>query len=77
MNSPLKASTDVLRDVREALRRAIEFSGLTPGSHRYFMEKFNPIINRVSFGPPLRRNQELLALMNAGIVSLGEALIRI
>ncbi|CDH23587.1 FAD/NAD(P)-binding protein [Xenorhabdus bovienii] len=71
MNSPLKASTDVLRDVREALRRAIEFGGLTAKSHRYFIEEFNPIINRVSFGPPLRRNQELLALLDAGIVELG------
>lgn len=71
MNSPLKAATDVLRDVREALRRAVEWNGLTPESHRYFIESFNPIINRISFGPPLRRNQELLALFAAGVVTLG------
>ncbi|WP_323853967.1 MBL fold metallo-hydrolase [Xenorhabdus koppenhoeferi] len=62
---------NLLRDVREALRRAVEFAGLTAKSHRYFIEEFNPIINRVSFGPPLRRNQELLALLDAGIVELG------
>jgi len=71
VDSPLKAATDVLRDVREAIRRAVEWSGLTRDSHKYFIEVFNPIINRVSFGPPLRRNQELLALFESGVVELG------
>lgn len=71
VDSPLKAATDVLRDVREAIRSAVEWSGLTSDSHRYFIEVFNPIINRVSFGPPLRRNQELLALLESGVVELG------
>ncbi|WP_448666134.1 FAD/NAD(P)-binding protein [Serratia plymuthica] len=70
MNSPVKAATDTLRDVRESLRRSVEYGGLLPASHRYFIEQFNPIINRISFGPPVRRNQELLALMDANILTL-------
>jgi uncharacterized NAD(P)/FAD-binding protein YdhS len=71
LRSPVKAATDVLRDTREALRAAVEFGGLTPDSHRYFIEVFNAITNRVAFGPPMQRNAELLALRRAGIVGLG------
>ncbi|WP_116137455.1 FAD/NAD(P)-binding protein [Trinickia diaoshuihuensis] len=71
VTSPVKAATDVLRDTREALRSAVEFGGLTPDSHRYFVDEFNAITNRVSFGPPLRRNQEWLALHAAGVLDLG------
>lgn len=71
LRSPVKAATDVLRDVREALRAASEFGGLTTESHRYFIEEFNAITNRVSFGPPMQRNVELMALKKAGIVTLG------
>ncbi|WP_176055006.1 FAD/NAD(P)-binding protein [Paraburkholderia caribensis] len=68
--SPVKAATDVLRDTREALRAAVEYGGLTPESHRYFIEEFNAITNRVSFGPPLRRNREFLALHAAGLIDV-------
>lgn len=76
--SGVKAATDVLRDGREGFRAAVEFSGLTPASHSYFLEHFNPIINRVSFGPPLRRNEEWMALFEAGILDIaGGAATRI
>jgi uncharacterized NAD(P)/FAD-binding protein YdhS len=68
--SGVKAATDVLRDAREAFRTAVEFNGLTPASHRWFLEHFNPIVNRVAFGPPLRRNQEWLALFESGILDV-------
>lgn len=68
--SGVKAATDVLRDAREGFREAVEFGGLTPASHRYFLEQFNPITNRVSFGPPLRRNEEWIALFEAGILDV-------
>ena len=58
LGSPVKAATDVLRDTREALRSAVEYGGLTPASHRYFVEEFNAVTNRISFGPPRRRNLE-------------------
>ncbi|MDR8050743.1 FAD/NAD(P)-binding protein [Burkholderia cenocepacia] len=68
--SGLKAATDVLRDARDALRAALEFNGMSPTSHKYFIEEFNPIINRISFGPPLRRNEEWLALFEAGVLKV-------
>ncbi|WP_063899426.1 FAD/NAD(P)-binding protein [Burkholderia stagnalis] len=68
--SGYKAATDVLRDARDALRATVEFNGMSAESHRYFIEEFNPIINRISFGPPLRRNEEWLALFEAGILQV-------
>ncbi|WP_375669139.1 FAD/NAD(P)-binding protein [Bartonella sp. MR168JLCBS] len=70
VDGPVKAATDVLRDVRDILRSAIDFCGLTSSSHKYFIEYFNPNFNRISVGPPMQRNQELKALMEAGIVTL-------
>jgi uncharacterized NAD(P)/FAD-binding protein YdhS len=68
LTSPVKAATDVIRDTRDALSAAVEHCGLTPQSHRWFCERFVGIMNRVSFGPPRRRNAELVALIQAGIV---------
>lgn len=68
LTSPTKAATDVIRDAREAICAAVEYRGLDPQSHRYFVETFVPLMNRVSFGPPRQRNEELLALIKAGIV---------
>jgi uncharacterized NAD(P)/FAD-binding protein YdhS len=70
LTSPVKAATDVLRDTREALRTAVEFAGLTPASHRVYVEDFVATTNRISFGPPRRRNAELLALMDAGVLDI-------
>ena len=70
LGSAAKAATDVLRDVRLSLQEAIEHGGLTPTSHRKFLNVYNPIINRIAFGPPMRRNEELLALFDAGVVEL-------
>lgn len=70
LSSPLKAAADVLRDTREALRAAVEFGGLTPDSHKIYVDTFVPATNRIAFGPPKQRNAELLALMDAGVVSV-------
>lgn len=69
VENPVKATTDVLRDVRSVLRYAVDFSGFTPESHKQFLEKYCPIIARVAIGPPKERNKELLALLHAGVVS--------
>jgi hypothetical protein len=60
----------VLRDVRATLQAAIEHGGLTPASHRKFLNVYHPAINRAAFGPPLRRNEELLALLDAGVIAI-------
>jgi uncharacterized NAD(P)/FAD-binding protein YdhS len=68
-NSPSQATTDLLRDMRRNLRYAIDFGGLTPESHRKVMKEYWPVLSRLSAGPPKRRNIELLALLNAGIIA--------
>lgn len=69
--SPIKAATDVIRDCRSALCSAAEFSGLTPESDKWFREVLAPQMNRMSFGPPKFRNEQLLALLRSGTVQLG------
>jgi uncharacterized NAD(P)/FAD-binding protein YdhS len=70
--SPLKAAADVLRDARAVLQDCVEHAGLQAGSHRKFLSVYNPAINRVTFGPPLMRNQQLLALMDAGVLRVAD-----
>ena len=71
LTSPIKAAVEVIRDSRECLRLAVEFRGLTPESHMRFDQVHQPMMNRLTFGPPMQRNQELLALIEAGIVEIG------
>jgi uncharacterized NAD(P)/FAD-binding protein YdhS len=68
LDSPLKAASDVLRDLRDTLRAAIDFGGLTEASHRWVLSKFVPVMNRVAVGPPAGRIAEMLALMEAGVL---------
>lgn len=70
VNNPFKAACDVLRDIRDVLRFAIDFSGLTESSHRNFIKKYVPVMNRISVGPPKERIAELLALVEAGVVDI-------
>lgn len=71
VDSPIKAACDVVRDLRDNLRAAIDFCGLTEESHRWLLAEFVPFMNRIAVGPPASRNAELLALVDAGVVSIG------
>jgi hypothetical protein len=68
LDSPVKSACDVLRDVRDVVRAAIDFGGLYEHSHRWVLGEFLPIMNRLAVGPPKERIAQLLALMDAGIV---------
>ncbi|CAF1158839.1 unnamed protein product, partial [Didymodactylos carnosus] len=68
VSSPVKAATDLLRDVRDTIRYTVDFRGLTPRSHQYFIENICPVMNRIAVGPPKERNIQLLALIRAGVV---------
>ena len=65
--SPVKAALDILRDLRDTLRYAVDFGGLTPSSLEVFHRRTVPMINRAVVGPQYERHLELLALMAAGI----------
>jgi uncharacterized NAD(P)/FAD-binding protein YdhS len=68
LTSPEKSACDVIRDLRDKLRYAVEFGGLSPESHQFFDAEFTPIHNRLAVGPPVEVLEELLALVQAGIV---------
>jgi hypothetical protein len=70
VDSPIKAACDVVRDVRDNLRAAIDFAGLTEESHRWLMAEFVPFMNRIAVGPPSSRMAELLALVDAGVAQV-------
>lgn len=66
---PGKAVTEMIRDVQDNIRYAVDYAGLTPASHADFLQNWCSISNRIAAGPPKERNVELLALIEAGIVS--------
>lgn len=68
VENPEKAAADMLRDVRDNTRFAVDYSSLTPDSHARFLSYWCSISNRLASGPPKERNMELLALIDAGIV---------
>ncbi|GAA1988411.1 FAD/NAD(P)-binding protein [Kitasatospora viridis] len=71
VRNPLKAAIEALRDVRGSIRAAVDFSGLTPRSHREdFLGSFAPIGHHLFAGPPIARARQLLALMDAGVLQL-------
>ena len=66
--SPVKAALEVFRILRDQLRSVIEFGGLTLESYLDFQTNVRGRINRMEAGPPALRSQQLLALMDAGVV---------
>ena len=70
VDGAFKSACDVLRDIRDIIRSVIDFAGLTESSHRVFIEKYVPVMNRISVGPPKERIAELIALVEAGVVDI-------
>ncbi|GLZ41100.1 FAD/NAD(P)-binding domain-containing protein [Actinokineospora sp. NBRC 105648] len=68
--SPVKAGIDILRDLRDTIRYAVDFGGLTADSLRSFLAVAVPRMNRAVVGPQHDRHRDLLALVEAGVVSL-------
>lgn len=66
--SPLKAAAEAVREVRDILRDAVNFRGLTSASLDTFMSRTVPLMNRAVVGPQKERYAELLALADSGIV---------
>jgi uncharacterized NAD(P)/FAD-binding protein YdhS len=68
--SPVKAAQEVLRILRDQLRSVIEFGGLSLESYIDFQSNVRGRINRLEAGPPPLRSQQLLALIDAGVVHI-------
>jgi uncharacterized NAD(P)/FAD-binding protein YdhS len=68
---PLKAALDVLRDLRNELRLIVDHGGIAGGSRRDHLDRwYTPLNAFLSIGPPRRRVEELVALMEAGVVEV-------
>jgi uncharacterized NAD(P)/FAD-binding protein YdhS len=69
VRGPLKAALDVLRDLRNELRLIVDHGGLPGGSRRDHLDRwYTPLNAFLSIGPPRRRVEELVALVEAGVV---------
>jgi uncharacterized NAD(P)/FAD-binding protein YdhS len=68
--SPVKAAQEVMRILRDQLRSVIEFGGLSLDSYVDFQSNIRGRINRLEAGPPPMRSQQLLALLDAGVVRI-------
>lgn len=71
VSGPVKAALDVLRDLRNELRLAVDHAGLTADSHRDDLDRwYTPLNAYLSIGPPASRIEEMAALMDAGILDV-------
>ncbi|MEV7507945.1 FAD/NAD(P)-binding protein [Streptomyces sp. NPDC091201] len=69
VDGPRKAALDVLRDLRNEIRLAVDHGGLEGNSHRDDLEGwYTPLNAFLSIGPPASRIEELVALIEAGVV---------
>ncbi|MFI9050994.1 FAD/NAD(P)-binding protein [Streptomyces sp. NPDC053427] len=68
---PVKAAVDVLRDLRNAVRQIVDHAGITGRSYRDELRGwYTPLNAFLSIGPPGRRTEEAVALMEAGVLRL-------
>ncbi|OIJ97044.1 FAD/NAD(P)-binding protein [Streptomyces monashensis] len=71
VSGPLKAALDVLRDLRNELRLAVDHGGLEGNSYRDDLQGwYTPLNAFLSIGPPVSRIEELHALIEAGVVDI-------
>lgn len=71
VRGPLKAALDVLRDLRNEVRLAVDHGGLEGNSHRDDLEGwYTPLNAYLSIGPPASRIEEMIALVEAGVLEL-------
>ncbi|MCF2528826.1 FAD/NAD(P)-binding protein [Yinghuangia soli] len=69
VGNPLKAALDVLRDMRNEVRLAIDHGGITGSSYRDEVAGwFTPLNAYLSIGPPLSRIEEMTALIECGVL---------
>ncbi|OTA90748.1 hypothetical protein M434DRAFT_389999 [Hypoxylon sp. CO27-5] len=69
VDGPLKAAIDVMRDLRDQLRPIVNHRGLSGISRRDDLDKwYTPFNSFLSIGPPPLRIEQMVALMEAGIL---------
>lgn len=68
--SPIKATENLLRDLREIISQLIDFKKLSGSSHSWLYQHFLPQMKQLSIGPPRIRIAQWLALIDAGILKI-------
>ncbi|MFG2603349.1 FAD/NAD(P)-binding protein [Streptomyces sp. NPDC048514] len=69
VSGPVKAALDVLRDLRNEIRLAVDHGGLHGESYRTDLDNwYTPLNAFLSIGPPARRVDEMIALIEAGVL---------
>ncbi|KAG6355192.1 hypothetical protein INS49_004273 [Diaporthe citri] len=71
VNGPLKAALDVMRDIRKEIRMVVDHKGLLGSSrHEHLDGWYTPFNAFLSIGPPRRRIEEMIALIEAGVLDV-------
>lgn len=71
VHNPLKAALDVLRDLRNEIRLVVDHGGLVGRSHEQDLDRwYTPLNAFLSIGPPTQRVEEMIALIEAGVLSV-------
>ncbi|MFD9654906.1 FAD/NAD(P)-binding protein [Streptomyces mirabilis] len=71
VSNPVKAALDILRDLRNEIRLAVDHGGLDGTSHRNDLEGwYTPLNAFLSIGPPVFRIEQMIALVKAGILQV-------
>ena len=71
VEGPLKAAEDAMRDLRNELRQIIDHGGLPGVSRRdHLNEWYTPLNAHLSIGPPRQRIEQMVALIEAGILDV-------
>ncbi|WP_053125799.1 FAD/NAD(P)-binding protein [Streptomyces ambofaciens] len=71
VSGPRKAALDILRDLRNEIRLAVDHAGLDAASHRDELDGwYTPLNAYLSIGPPASRIEEMAALIDAGVLEV-------
>ncbi|MFC5723597.1 FAD/NAD(P)-binding protein [Streptomyces gamaensis] len=71
LSGPVKAALDVMRDLRNEIRLAVDHGGLDGDSYRDDLQGwYTPLNAFLSIGPPASRIEEMIALIEAGVLEI-------
>ncbi|KUO09857.1 FAD/NAD(P)-binding protein [Streptomyces sp. DSM 15324] len=71
VSGPLKAALDALRDLRNEIRLVVDHGGLSGASYQAELDGwYTPLNAFTSIGPPAFRIEQLIALIEAGVLHL-------
>ena len=74
LDNPIKSAIDgVCRDIRDVLRYAVEFGGLTAKSQRVFASRYQRLLNRLAVGTSLKIMKKVHALASHGLLDLARS----